>query len=102
MCERQAADVIAAEESDCFATFVCSSAEFMLLLFIQRPLCFMFTVLLFRAMNILQSADVIAAEDTRTTGSLLKLLGVERTGKLLSHHEHNTRRRMPEIVTAAR
>ncbi|CAM9990924.1 unnamed protein product [Scytosiphon promiscuus] len=55
-----------------------------------------------RAINILRTADVIAAEDTRTTGSLLKLLGVERKGKLVSHHDHNTRRRVPEIVEAAR
>ncbi|CAM9476396.1 unnamed protein product [Hapterophycus canaliculatus] len=55
-----------------------------------------------RAINILKTADVIAAEDTRTTGSLLKLLGVERKGKLVSHHGHNTRRRVPEIVEAAR
>ncbi|CAM9109425.1 unnamed protein product [Ectocarpus sp. 12 AP-2014] len=55
-----------------------------------------------RAMNILRTADVIAAEDTRTTGSLLKLLGVERKGRLVSHHDHNTKRRVPEIVEAAR
>ncbi|CAM9668010.1 unnamed protein product [Ectocarpus sp. 6 AP-2014] len=54
------------------------------------------------AMNILRTADVIAAEDTRTTGSLLKLLGVERKGRLVSHHDHNTKRRVPEIVEAAR
>ena len=53
-------------------------------------------------MNILRTADVIAAEDTRTTGSLLKLLGVERKGRLVSHHDHNTKRRVPEIVDAAR
>lgn len=53
-------------------------------------------------MSILKTADVIAAEDTRTTGSLLKLLGLDRTGRLTSHHEHNTRRRVPEIVSAAR
>lgn len=55
-----------------------------------------------RAMNVLQTADVIAAEDTRTTGSLLKLLGLKRTGRLTSHHDHNIRRRVPEIVDAAR
>ncbi|CAB1104795.1 unnamed protein product [Ectocarpus sp. CCAP 1310/34] len=55
-----------------------------------------------RAMNILRTAEVIAAEDTRTTGSLLKLLGVEREGRLVSHHDHNTKRRVPEIVQAAR
>ncbi|CAM9510479.1 unnamed protein product [Ascophyllum nodosum] len=55
-----------------------------------------------RAINILRTADVIAAEDTRTTGRLLKLLGLEKAGKLISHHEHNTRRRVPEIVDAAR
>ncbi|CAM9846639.1 unnamed protein product, partial [Choristocarpus tenellus] len=53
-------------------------------------------------MNILRSADLVASEDTRTTGRLLQLLGVERTGRLVSHHEHNLRRRVPEIVQAAR
>jgi 16S rRNA (cytidine1402-2'-O)-methyltransferase len=55
-----------------------------------------------RAMNILRTADVVASEDTRHTGRLLQLLGIERKGQLLSHHEHNAQRRVPELVSLAR
>jgi len=40
-----------------------------------------------RARAILESADVIACEDTRTTGALMARLG--RRGELVSYHEHN-------------
>ncbi|MGD1031140.1 MAG: 16S rRNA (cytidine(1402)-2'-O)-methyltransferase [Opitutaceae bacterium] len=40
-----------------------------------------------RARAILVSADVIACEDTRTTGALMARLG--RRGELVSYHEHN-------------
>jgi 16S rRNA (cytidine1402-2'-O)-methyltransferase len=55
-----------------------------------------------RAMNILRTADIVASEDTRHTGRLLQLLGIERKGQLLSHHEHNAQRRVPELVSLAR
>jgi hypothetical protein len=55
-----------------------------------------------RACNILRTADILAAEDTRHTGSLLKLLGIERQGQLLSHHEHNASQRVPELISLAR
>eukprot|EP00953_Heterococcus_sp_UTEX-ZZ885_P042280 21498-Heterococcus_DN1.PRE.2 len=55
-----------------------------------------------RAMNILRTADVVASEDTRHTGRLLQLLGIERKGQLLSHHEHNAQRRVPKLVSLAR
>lgn len=40
-----------------------------------------------RALRILKEADLILAEDTRTSGMLLKHFGI--TGKLLSHHKFN-------------
>lgn len=50
-----------------------------------------------RAIKILSEADIIACEDTRHTGNLLKLLNV-RYNKLLSYHEHNETERAEEIV----
>ena len=41
-----------------------------------------------RAKEVLASADLIAAEDTRVTGALLKKLGIEK--KLVSYYEHNS------------
>ena len=40
-----------------------------------------------RARAILGSADLVACEDTRTTGTLLARLGISR--ELVSYHEHN-------------
>lgn len=41
----------------------------------------------FRAVEILRSVDIIACEDTRKTGILLKHFGIE--SKLFSYHDHN-------------
>jgi len=40
-----------------------------------------------RSLAVLQAADVVAAEDTRHTGTLLATLGASRS--LVSYHEHN-------------
>src|SRR5208282_3943848 len=40
-----------------------------------------------RARAILSSVDVVACEDTRTTGALLARLGISR--ELASYHDHN-------------
>ncbi len=54
-----------------------------------------------RAVEVLESADRIACEDTRQTGKLLAHLGIE--GKpLVSLHEHNEIRKLPELIAAAR
>jgi 16S rRNA (cytidine1402-2'-O)-methyltransferase len=49
-----------------------------------------------RAQEVLASADVIAAEDTRHTGTLLKAIGVSRP--LVSLHAHNESNRVPELL----
>jgi 16S rRNA (cytidine1402-2'-O)-methyltransferase len=49
-----------------------------------------------RARAALAGADLIAAEDTRHTGSLLKALGISRP--LLSLHEHNESQRVPALL----
>jgi 16S rRNA (cytidine1402-2'-O)-methyltransferase len=46
-----------------------------------------------RALRVLREADVFACEDTRTTGMLLKLLGVERgERRMVAYHDVNERR----------
>ncbi len=49
-----------------------------------------------RVLAALREADVIACEDTRRTGVLLKRYGVD--GRLVSYHEHNERARTDELV----
>ena len=41
----------------------------------------------FRAVEVLKSADLILAEDTRTSGVLLQHYGIK--GRLISHHKYN-------------
>jgi 16S rRNA (cytidine1402-2'-O)-methyltransferase len=49
-----------------------------------------------RARAVLAGADVIAAEDTRHTGALLKALGIATP--LVSLHEHNESQRAPALL----
>lgn len=49
-----------------------------------------------RAREILARADLIAAEDTRHTGRLLKALGVRQP--MISLHEHNEQKRVPQLL----
>jgi 16S rRNA (cytidine1402-2'-O)-methyltransferase len=53
-----------------------------------------------RVRDALSSADVIACEDTRHTGLLLKRLGLRRA--LVSLHEHNELKRSGELVERIR
>ncbi|MBV7255263.1 16S rRNA (cytidine(1402)-2'-O)-methyltransferase [Pacificimonas sp. WHA3] len=55
--------------------------------------------LTFRAADILKRADVIAAEDTRITGKLLKHIG--SAVHMVSHHEHNAHIVRPELLARA-
>ena len=49
-----------------------------------------------RALEALKSADVIAAEDTRYSGILLKHFGIKKP--LVSYHEHNEAMRAAQFV----
>ncbi|HEX4706379.1 MAG TPA: 16S rRNA (cytidine(1402)-2'-O)-methyltransferase [Candidatus Udaeobacter sp.] len=49
-----------------------------------------------RAIEVLKTVDVVAAEDTRHSGILLKHLGIKKP--FVSFHEHNEATRTPELV----
>jgi 16S rRNA (cytidine1402-2'-O)-methyltransferase len=49
-----------------------------------------------RALDVLGQADIIAAEDTRTTSTLTSHYGI--TARLASLHEHNERQRAEEVI----
>ena len=49
-----------------------------------------------RAIRILKEVDVILAEDTRTSGNLLKHLGIEK--RLFAHHQHNEHKTVAMIA----
>jgi 16S rRNA (cytidine1402-2'-O)-methyltransferase len=51
---------------------------------------------------LLGTADVIAAEDTRRLAALAGRLGVQVTGRVVSHHEHNEASRVDELLDVAR
>ena len=53
-----------------------------------------------RAIDVLATVDAIACEDTRKTGSLLKMLGIEKKQHFISYYEQNEYERMPQIITA--
>src|SRR5438034_5070745 len=50
----------------------------------------------FRALEALKSADVIAAEDTRHSGNLLRHFEIRKP--LISYHEHNEAMRTEQLV----
>lgn len=54
-----------------------------------------------RLREVLGSAAVIAAEDTRRTAQLLRLLGIEHRPELIALHEHNERERAERLVERA-
>src|SRR5205823_1478510 len=49
-----------------------------------------------RALEVLKSADVIAAEDTRHSGNLLRHYSIQKP--LVSYHEHNEAKRTAELI----
>jgi len=51
-----------------------------------------------RAIKVLTNADVIACEDTRHTGQLMKLLGI-RPKLLESYHDHNEQSKSEKLVS---
>lgn len=53
-----------------------------------------------RAVEILSTVDLIACEDTRVSGGLLKKLAISK--KLISYHEFNERERAQQLVECVR
>ena len=53
-----------------------------------------------RALRILKEVDLILAEDTRTTGNLLKHFSIDK--KMISHHLHNEHKTVEQIVNRIR
>jgi 16S rRNA (cytidine1402-2'-O)-methyltransferase len=49
-----------------------------------------------RALDILKQVDVVAAEDTRHSGLLLKHLGIQKS--FISYHKHNEAARTAELI----
>ncbi len=49
-----------------------------------------------RALSVLGQADILAAEDTRTSGRLLATYGIRRN--LVAYHEHNERRQAARLL----
>jgi 16S rRNA (cytidine1402-2'-O)-methyltransferase len=54
-----------------------------------------------RLVELLQKADVIAAEDTRRLRRLLSTLGVTTGARIVSYHEHNEAARASDLIAAA-
>ncbi len=50
----------------------------------------------FRAIEVLKSVDLIACEDTRHSGNLLRHFEISKS--LVSYHEHNEARRTAELI----
>ena len=50
----------------------------------------------FRAIRILKEAEIILAEDTRTSAPLLKHFGIDK--RIFAHHQHNEHKATPEIL----
>ena len=50
----------------------------------------------FRAIRILKEADIILAEDTRTSAPMLKHFGIDK--KAYAHHQHNEHQATSEII----
>ena len=55
-----------------------------------------------RLREVLATADVVAAEDTRRLRALAGRLGVEVTGRLVSYFEHNEDARVPGLIERVR
>ncbi|WP_244250621.1 16S rRNA (cytidine(1402)-2'-O)-methyltransferase [Arthrobacter crystallopoietes] len=55
-----------------------------------------------RLVELLQTADIVAAEDTRRLHKLLHALGITAAGKIISYHEHNEATRTAELLELIR
>ena len=54
-----------------------------------------------RAADLLARADVVACEDTRRTGKLFELSGIERSGRFVVLNDHTESERIDELVSLA-
>lgn len=55
-----------------------------------------------RLIEALENAELVAAEDTRTTVQLLRALGIQNRPRLIALHEHNEREKAAELAELAR
>ncbi|WP_105566927.1 16S rRNA (cytidine(1402)-2'-O)-methyltransferase [Microbacterium halophytorum] len=55
-----------------------------------------------RLVDLLESATVVAAEDTRMTQRLCAALGIENRPRLIAFHDHNEKQKAGELVELAR
>ena len=53
-----------------------------------------------RAARMLQSADILACEDTRVTRKLLSLTGLRTSAKFMPYHDHNGKLMRPKLLAA--
>lgn len=54
-----------------------------------------------RLIEVLENAEVIAAEDTRTTQRLLQALQIDNRPRLIALHDHNEKHKAAELATLA-
>ncbi|WP_217181813.1 16S rRNA (cytidine(1402)-2'-O)-methyltransferase [Streptomyces sp. AC495_CC817] len=54
-----------------------------------------------RLIEVLENAEVVVAEDTRTTGRLLQALQIENRPRLIALHDHNEKQKAAELAALA-
>lgn len=54
-----------------------------------------------RLIEVLENAEIVVAEDTRTTGRLLQALQVTNRPRLIALHDHNEKQKSAELATLA-
>ncbi|MFJ4225626.1 16S rRNA (cytidine(1402)-2'-O)-methyltransferase [Microbacterium sp. NPDC089695] len=54
-----------------------------------------------RLVEVLENAEVVVAEDTRTTAHLLRALAIENRPRLIALHDHNEKQKAAELAALA-
>ena len=54
-----------------------------------------------RLVEVLENAEVIVAEDTRTTQKLMQALQIANRPRLIALHDHNEKQKAAELATLA-
>ncbi|WP_417510821.1 16S rRNA (cytidine(1402)-2'-O)-methyltransferase [Microbacterium sp.] len=54
-----------------------------------------------RLIEVLENAEIVAAEDTRTTQRLLRALAIENRPRLIALHDHNEKHKAAELAALA-